>query len=131
MEQSPFLSKERRDKKGDKKGDKPRNQSRNQQETGNHDGTEQIPFLRKERGDKKGDKKADKKGDKPLNQSRNQEEPENHDGTKTVSSKNWEPIQLESCLGNNRKSGTKTTKAPRSPGSVIFSKECYGLGAPS
>ena len=42
MEQIPFLSKERRDKKGDKKGDKPRNQSRNQEEPENHDGTKTV-----------------------------------------------------------------------------------------
>ena len=51
MEQRPFLSKERKDKKGDKngnkKGDKARNQSRNMQEAGNHDGTESFFEQRK------------------------------------------------------------------------------------
>ena len=42
MEQIPFLSKERRDKKGDKKGDKPRNQSRNQEEAENPCGTKTV-----------------------------------------------------------------------------------------
>ena len=42
MEQTPLLSKERRDKKEDKKGDKPRNQSRNQEEPENHDGTKTL-----------------------------------------------------------------------------------------
>ena len=49
MEQTPFLSKERRNKKGDKKGDKPRNQSRNQQEAENHDGTDFFFEHRKKR----------------------------------------------------------------------------------
>ena len=42
MEQPPFLSKQRRDKKEDKKGDKPRNQSRNPEEPENHDGTKTV-----------------------------------------------------------------------------------------
>ena len=42
MEQIPFLSKERRNKKGDKKGDKPQNQSRNQEEPENHDGRKTV-----------------------------------------------------------------------------------------
>ena len=38
MEQTSFLSKEKRDKKGDKPG----NQSRNQEDPENHDGTKSV-----------------------------------------------------------------------------------------
>ena len=113
MEQTPFLSKERRNKKGDKKGRQEGRQapepeleparSWNQQEAGNDDGTDS--FLSKERRDKKGDTKGDQKGDKPRNQSRKQEAPENHDGTKTVSSKNWEPHSARELFGEKEKKG--------------------------
>ena len=53
---TPFLRKERREKKGDKhrnqrrekKGDKHRNRSRNQEEPANHDGTEPVSWGKKE-----------------------------------------------------------------------------------
>ena len=53
VEQPPFLSKERGDKKGDKKADKPRNKSRNQQEAGNPDGTDSFFEQRNKRQERR------------------------------------------------------------------------------
>ena len=74
---TPFLRKERREKKGDKH----RNPTQNQE---SKSWWNRTPFLRKERREKKGGKRR--------NPSRNQEEPANHDGREPLSWGNYTSI---------------------------------------
>ena len=140
---TPFLRKERREKKGDKH----RKPSQNQEEPANHDGTEPLSWRKKEErrrqtstgtkeerrretstGTPAGttrnqqimmeqnpfpEERREKKGDKHWNPSRNQEEPANHDGTEPLSWGKKEERRRETSTGSKEEKEGRQAPKPQ------------------
>ena len=83
---TPFLSKERREKKGDKH----RNPGRNQEEPANHDGTEPLSWAKKE--ERRETSTGTPAGTRRSQQIMREQRP--------FLARIENPIQLKSCLGN-------------------------------